>query len=74
MIPLNIDSIKNYIEPNSILKWNYEVRVYILDNKYDYIDLKFMYDGEDSDRIFYFSKDAHSIKEDVIIQAPNLVN
>lgn len=71
--PISIDSIRPYTEPNSIWKWNYETRVYVISNKYDYIDLKFMFDGESSDKIFYFSKNIHSIKDE-IIEAPKLTN
>lgn len=72
--PISIDSIRHYIEPNSIWKWNFETRIYVISDRYDYIDLKFMFEGEESDTIFLFSKKIHTIKEEVLIQAPNPTN
>lgn len=69
--PVTIDSIKHFIVPNSIWKWNYKTRVYILNSKWNYIDLTFMFNPEVSNKIFYFSKEVQFLNEP-LIQAPGL--
>ena len=57
--PLVKDSLKHYEDSNSIWKWNYKTRVYLLQSKYDYVDLTFMFNQGITDRVFLFSQDAH---------------
>jgi hypothetical protein len=58
-----IDSIKHFVEANSIWRWNYKTRVYLLNSKWNYIDLIFMFNSGSSNRIFSFSKEVEFLNE-----------
>ena len=60
---IKIDSIKHFVEPNSIWKWNYKTRVYLLNSKWDYIDLTFMFNPGALNKIFSFSKEVQFLNE-----------